>query len=291
MMPLVAVLGASGVYGRHLLPRLVAVGYRVRALVRRPEVAAVAAANGVELRAADIFDGESLCAGLAGCDVAINLATALPSPAKSGGDFALNDRVRREGVPIFLAACTKVGVSRVIQQSIAMVHCGGGDVWATEESFFPRPADGIASQAIAAALDMEAKIREAALDWLILRGGLFYGPGTGFDDEWFARARNGKLRLPETGEGFVTLIHIADMATATLAALARWPSRRALIVSDSEPSRWRDLFGYVARVAGVPPPPPGGPARLPSFRVSNQRALEVLAWSPHYPNHRVGLAR
>jgi nucleoside-diphosphate-sugar epimerase len=156
---------------------------------------------------------------------------------------------------------------------------------------FPLPAGGAANQAIAAALDMETKVRETALDWLILRGGLFYGPGTGFDDDWFARARGGTLRLPEAGEDYVTLVHIADMAMATLAALARWPSRQALIVADSEPSRWRDLFGYIARAAGGPLPLPGGPARLPSFRVSNRRAAEVLAWSPHYPNHRVGLAR
>jgi len=36
MTSTVAVLGATGVYGRHLVPRLAAAGYRVRALVRAP---------------------------------------------------------------------------------------------------------------------------------------------------------------------------------------------------------------------------------------------------------------
>jgi uncharacterized protein YbjT (DUF2867 family) len=36
----IAVLGATGVYGRHLVPRLIAAGYRVRALVRRPRALA-----------------------------------------------------------------------------------------------------------------------------------------------------------------------------------------------------------------------------------------------------------
>ena len=40
----VAVLGANGVYGRHLTPRLVTAGFRVRAIVRRPEAAGVARA-------------------------------------------------------------------------------------------------------------------------------------------------------------------------------------------------------------------------------------------------------
>ena len=36
MAKTVVVLGASGVYGRHLIPRLSRAGYDVRALVRRP---------------------------------------------------------------------------------------------------------------------------------------------------------------------------------------------------------------------------------------------------------------
>ena len=116
-----------------------AAGYRVRALVRAPMSAAICKASGAEVHAADIFDGTSLRAGLKGCDVAINLATSLPSPAKSGGDFDLNDRVRREGVPIFLEACASAGVHRVIQQSIAMVHSGGGNAWADEDAIFPLP--------------------------------------------------------------------------------------------------------------------------------------------------------
>jgi uncharacterized protein YbjT (DUF2867 family) len=206
----VAVIGASGVYGRHLVPRMAAAGYRVRALVRTPASATISAACGAEVRAADIFDAASLRAGLEGCDVAINLATSLPSPAKAGGDFNLNDRLRREGVPIFLHACAGAGVPRVFQQSIAMVHCGGGDAWADETTAFPPPPESTAGRAIMAARDMEAAVAASALDWLVLRGALFYGPGTGFDDDWFARARAGKLQLPQTGEDYVTLVHIAD---------------------------------------------------------------------------------
>ena len=74
------------------------------------------------------------------------------------------------------------------------------------------------------------------------------------------RARpRGKLRLPGTGEDYVTLVHIADMADATVAALSRWPSRQSLIVADDAPSRWRDVFDYIATAVGGPPPMPGGP--------------------------------
>jgi len=286
----IAVLGATGVYGRHLVPRLVARGHRVRALVRRREAAGIAAACGAELHVADIFDAASLRAGLEGCDIGIDLATALPGPS-GRGDYATNDRVRREGVPIWVRACQDAGVPRMLQQSIAMVNGGAGRDWADEDTVSPPAQDGTAALAIAAALAMEDTVRQSDLDWTILRGGLFYGPGTGWDDDWFARARVGRLRLPAEGNDYVSLVHVADMAEATVAAIARWPSRQALIVADDRPARWQEIFSYVAAAVGGPEPQPGGRLGLPSFRVRNQRARDALAWAPFYADYRAGLAR
>ena len=289
----IAVLGASGVYGRHLLPRLVARGHRVRALVRRPEAADQARACGAELHAADIFDEASLAAGFTGCDVALNLATALRDGG-AGADFALNDRVRREGTPRFLAACRAAGVGRVVQQSIAMIHAAG-DAWADEDTPFADAAapagSAVAAAAITAMRDVETAVQRSPLDWLILRGGLFYGPGTAFDDRWFALARAGKLRLPGDGSDYVSLIHIADMAAATVAAIERGVSRRALIVADDAPARWREVLGFVAASIGAPPPPPGGRQGFPSWRVRNGRAREALGWAPLFADYRLGFAR
>lgn len=285
----VAVLGATGVYGRHLIPRLLASGYSVRALVRTPSSASSARACGAEVMQADIFDEASLKTGLFHCDVAINLATSLPSPTSQGGDFAKNDALRREGTPIWLRACRAASVPRVIQQSIAMVHAGGGATWSDEDSFHPAGEESIATAAISAARDMEMTVERSDLDWLILRGALFYGPGTGFDADWFARARAATLRLPGDGTDYVSLVHIADMAAATVAAIERWPSRRSLIVSDDSPAPWRDVLSHVCALAGVPPPVTGGRRLVPSFRVSNQRAREALQWSPRYPDYRSGL--
>jgi nucleoside-diphosphate-sugar epimerase len=57
----IAVLGANGVYARHLIPRLVAEGYEVRAVVRRPEAASAARAAGAIVMIADIFDVAQSC--------------------------------------------------------------------------------------------------------------------------------------------------------------------------------------------------------------------------------------
>lgn len=286
----IAVLGANGVYARHLIPRLANRGFRIRALVRRPEAAAVAVACGAEMHVADIFDGDTMRQALRGCDIGINLATSLPGPS-GRGDFAANDRLRREGVPVWLRACEDAGVPRVIQQSIGFVNAAGGDAWADEDTLVPPDLATPYGAANAAALDMEASVRASSLDWIILRGGLFYGPGTGYDDGWFERARAGRLRLPGDGIDFITLVHIADMAAATMAAVERWPSRQTLIVADDRPARWEEIFGYVAALAGATAPPPGGQLGFPSTRLRNQRARDTLDWAPGYPDYRAGLIR
>ncbi|MGE0502948.1 MAG: NAD-dependent epimerase/dehydratase family protein [Rhizobiaceae bacterium] len=289
MTETVAVFGANGVYGRHLVPRLLAAGFSVRAIVRRPEVAEALRLAGTEIGVADIFDPEALERALKGCDSCVNLATSLPGPS-GRGDFDTNDRVRREGVPLLIEACARAGVGRLVQQSISWVGAAG-ETLADESSVFEPPGDNVGSRAICTAQDMERSVQGSGLDWLILRGGLFYGPGTGFDEDWLARAKAGTLRLPGDGADFVSLIHIADMAVATVLALANWPSRQTLIVADDRPARWREVFAHVAAIAGGAQPEPGGRAGFPSFRMSNLRAKEVLGWAPAYPDYRAGLAR
>ena len=290
MTSTIAILGASGALGRHLTPRLAAAGYGVRALVRRMEAAGVARGCEVETRVADIFDAESLRAGLSGCDTCINLATSLPGPS-GRGNFDANDRVRREGIPILLDACEATGVARLLQQSIAMVGARGDIMVDAEIAAEVPEGDDVTARAFRATLAMEEAVKASRLDWIILRGGLFYGPGTGFDDDWFARAAAGKLRLPGDGSDFVSLVHIADMAAATVAALNAWPSRRTLIITDDLPARWRDVFGYIAKLSGALDPQPGGRSGFPSFRMSNRRAREALNWSPRYGDYRSGLVR
>lgn len=286
----IAIVGANGVYGRHLVPRLVAAGHGVRALVRRPETALAARACGADVRAADIYDAVSLRTALAGCDACVNLATAVPGGPSGRGSAAANDRLRREGVPVLIEACRQAGTGRLLQQGICWVGAAGEEL-ADESHAFEGEEDTPRMAAIRAAQAMEDAVRGSRLDWAILRGGLFYGPGTGAEEGWFARAATGELRLPGDGSDFATFVHVADMAAATAAAIAAWPSRQTLIVADDTPLRWRALFAHVAALAGAETPPEGDPVRFPSFRMSNRRAREVLGWTPRYPDVRCGLAR
>lgn len=196
----------------------------------------------------------------------------------------MNDRIRRESIATLVAACRAVGAPRLIQHGIAMVHAGGG------EALLDERAPAHVGPTTASATEMEALVRDSGLNHLILRGGLFYGPGTGREAQWLAAARIGALTIPGDGSDFASLIHVADMAEATAMAVDAHAARGALLVVDDHPVRWRDLFSHVAKLAGAVDPGTGAPVRLASFRCSNEAARAALDWRPFHADYRVGLA-
>jgi nucleoside-diphosphate-sugar epimerase len=118
--------------------------------------------------------------------------------------------------------------------------------------------------------------------WCILRGGRFVGPGT-FEENTVADLRNGTRIITGTGQNFVSLIHVGDMATATLAALLHAPHRSIFNVVD-EPMREGDYLDQLADAIGVGRPPRNTALPTPpSWRCSNQAARSDLDWSPTHP--------
>jgi nucleoside-diphosphate-sugar epimerase len=279
----IAVIGASGVYGRNLVPRLLGRGHLVRAVLRRVDAPAAVALGriGADLRRADILDADSLAPAITGCDMAVHIATAVPRPG-AAADWARNDRIRREGTENLIAACKAHGVGRYIQQSIAHLMADGAALVDEEVALRPGPSTG-------SAVAMEELVRGSGLEWCILRGGAFYGPGTGRDDGWRAQAAQGRLQMPGDGGGYISPIHVADMAAATVAAIETWHAGRVFAVVDDRPASHAEILGFVAALAGAPPPAAGGPAGLPSFRVSNARIRAALGWAPFYASYREGL--
>lgn len=278
----IAVIGATGVLGRHLVPRLIERGHAVCATARKEADLERLKRLGAEAVAADIFDQPGLRAALVHCDAAIHAATSIPKTT-GGGDWAVNDRIRREGTANLIDACRAERVRRYVQQSVAMLHIASDARPQTED-------DPIAAyDRIRSAVDMEQLVRAAPLDWCIVRGGAFYGPGTGRAEAWRGQARGGVLVLPGDGNGFLSLIHVADMAAAMVAVVERGQAGNVYIAADDQPATYRDLLGYVAALEGAPVPSSGGPILLPSFRVSNAK-LKTLGWAPAYSSFRAGLA-
>jgi len=256
----IAVPGATGAAGRTFVAR------------------AQAAGHSLVTRRTDIFDRSALATLLDGCDAVVNLATSIPKPG-GRGDWAVNDRIRREGTANVLAVAEETGVKVVLQQSVAMLHCVGDDRQQTEDD----PIEGYG--VLVSAAHMEALVRASPLDARLVRGGLFYGPGTDREANWLAEVRNAAFRIPGDGTAWLSPVHVEDYADALLAVLERGRPREAYIACDDAPLRLRDLYAHIAAGAGLPPPAAGGPQRMRSFRTTNAR-LRSLGWRPAHPAFR-----
>ncbi len=282
----VAVAGSTGVLGRALIPLLREHGYSVRAIVRSPEKAREVLPQGIEIAAGDLLDPhikQQLPALLEECEAVIHIATAIPRDMRAPHAWDANNRLRTDGVRILLQAALKAGARHYLQQSITMAYPDRGDEWITED--VPLDTSPARAEVNATVIAMEDLVRTLATDrlrWCILRGGRFVGPGT-FEENTVTDLRNGTRVIAGNGLNFLSLIHVADMATAVLAALERAPDRSIFNVVD-EPLREGEYLDRLANAIGVGRPPRDTTKpNPPSWRCSNQAARSILQWAPIHP--------
>jgi nucleoside-diphosphate-sugar epimerase len=279
----VAIVGATGVLGRSLVPRLIAEEHIVRALARSPERAAALAAQGVEPVLGDLLAPDAadrLPALVAGCDVVIHTATAIPADSRLPGAWDANTRLRTEGTRLLLAAALQAGVEAYIQQSIVMAYPDSAHHWLDEAT--PLDTSPARAGVVGPVEIMEGLVRAVdpeQVRWVILRGGALVGPGTA-QDQTIARLQAGTEVVPCDGRNFLSPVHVADMAEAVLLALQRAPAGSIFNVCD-EPIRQGDYEDRLAALIGASPPPrdPTRPCP-PSWRCSNYAARTTLAWEP-----------
>ncbi len=279
----VAVVGSTGVLGRALIPLLLEHGYVVRALVR-----SLAKARDVLPPEAELVEGDLLApdieqqlpAFLENCEAVLHIATAIPSNMSAPHAWDANTRLRTDGVRVLLQAALKAGARQYLQQSITMAYPDHGDEWITED--MPLDTTPARAEVNATVIAMEDLVRTLATDrlrWCILRGGRFVGPGT-FAENTVAELRNGTRVIAGMGQNFLSLIHVADMATAVVAALTDAPERSVFNVVD-EPLREGEYLDRLADAIGAGRPPRSAALPTPpSWRCSNQAARSILHWAP-----------
>jgi nucleoside-diphosphate-sugar epimerase len=279
----VTVLGATGVLGRQVVPRLIEHGHQVIAVVRREEQIPILGRIGVKASLGDILEPKTLLSATRGTDAALHLATSIPRRSDAQ-DWSVNDRIRRQGTENLVAAAQANRLSRYIQQSITLLYGDHGKEVVDETATIqPNPITQ-------SAVDMEATVRASSLEWVILRGGLFYGPGTGSEEGWRSSVRQEGFGLPGDGSGMLSLIHVVDMARAVVLALEGNEQAGIFNVVDDIPVSASQLYEFVAWQEGVPGPKPGGPQFLPSLACTSKCIKKALAWEPAYPSFRSGLA-
>jgi nucleoside-diphosphate-sugar epimerase len=177
--------GATGAIGRRLVPLLLRAGHEITGTTRSADKATELERAGVSPAVLDVFDAQAVMAAVEAArpEVMIHQLTDLPHEFDEAGivaSYSRNARIRSEGTRNLLAAAQAASAARFIVQSIAFAYSPG---WEPHPESDPlNLADPKRAVTVKGAADMEQQVLTAsALDGILLRYGLLYGPGTWYE--------------------------------------------------------------------------------------------------------------
>jgi nucleoside-diphosphate-sugar epimerase len=229
-----AVTGATGFVGGHLLDAAAEAGHRVAALARRPQQPRPV----VEWIAGSLDDRPALDRLVAGADAVIHVAGVVNAPDAAG--FEAGNVL---GTGAVLAAAEKAGVQRFVHIS---------SLAAREPNLSQYGASKARSEALVAA---------SPLSTAIVRPPAIYGPGDHELLALFKMAKRGFILLPPAGR--LSLLHAADLARLLLALADAAATKGITEPDDGQPDGWThrefgDLVGHavgrMVRRASMPAP-------------------------------------
>jgi nucleoside-diphosphate-sugar epimerase len=307
----VFVAGATGALGKQLVPMLVARGHEVTGMTRTPEKEALIRGMGARPVVADGLDPEAVAQAVAAAEpeVVVNQLTAIDATKFSRSldkMFSTTNRLRTEGNDHLLAAARAVGARRFVAQSFAgwPYERSGGPVKTEDDPLEASPPKTV-SQTLGGIRHLEEAVTGAeGIEGLALRYGGFYGPGTSIalnpDGEQVTMMRKGRLPIIGDGGGIWSLVHIADAASATAAAVERGAAG-VYNVADDEPAPIAVILPELAQVIGSKPPRriprwlgrlvagEGMTTMMTEIRgASSEKAKRELGWKLRYPSWRQG---
>jgi nucleoside-diphosphate-sugar epimerase len=282
----VAVIGATGVIGRSVVPTLVEAGHDVVGLARTPEKARLLGRLGAAASPATSMAHDQLVEVFAGADAVCNFANHAPVGLATVRPHAwrANDRLRTEGVRRVVEAAREARVRRVVQESVSFLYADQGDATVTEQS----------PLAITPATE-PASVGESIVQGYSCgsRAGVVLRLGTVIGDDASTRvqgrsARHGHALGLGSPHGWAHVVHVDDMGRAVLAALGvpsgiynvgAEPVRRADLMAGFASAAGRDGVDFVGpllrRLGGVRLEPLGR-----SLRVSSQLFASMSGWIP-----------
>lgn len=297
--PLIALTGATGFIGRHLLRELPKRGYRVRVLVRRPTALPPEATSAV---IGDLAAPRNLSDALRGVDAVIHSAGL--AHAMSGLPEDDYRTINTEATIALARAAERAGARRFVFLSSIRAQTGPVANDVLTEADQPRPTDAYGRSKLAA----EEGLAGLGLDWVALRPALVYGPGVKGNMQALVRLAQRPLPLPfgsfHSPRSLIGLDNLAEAVDLVLRTAQ--PLRRPLIVADPEPvtvativAALRQGFGRAPGLLPVPLPFVALAARLAGQAEAYERlagtlvaspaALMSLGWTPPVAT-RAGLA-
>jgi nucleoside-diphosphate-sugar epimerase len=289
----VLLAGASGVLGRHVTQVLTAAGHRVLGLGRSSR-------NDL---AADLMDRDGVLRAVDGvaADVVVHAATALRRPAMRHSAMFATDDLRIAGTRHLIDAAKATGARLFIGENIVFGYGyrDFGDRLLTEADPFGVPSgDRNVDRHLAGMRLKEELPVEAGLDSISLRYGLFYGPGG--TDTIVDMLRRRQLPITDDAGRALAWVHLADAASAVLAAMERGRPGEAYNIVDESRLGFSGMVRAVAEAAGAP-----RPFKVPrwvtnvapyvhlmtsvNLRVSTDKARRELGWKPMFATVADGL--
>ncbi|UOE62430.1 NAD(P)-dependent oxidoreductase [Priestia filamentosa] len=276
----IIVAGGTGVIGLSMLPKLVREGHEVFAMTKDSKANKFLKEVGVTPIQADAFDSDAVLVAFQKVqpEVLIHQLTSLGSV-----NLEDNAKIRIIGTRNLVDASKAVGVKKIIAQSLAFVYEPGStpateDVPLDFEAPNPRKinVNGVAS--------LESAVTELP-EYVILRYGLLYGPGTWYDKEEMIGQQVLKGEVKAT-DSITSFLHIEDAAQSAVEAL-KWPSGPINIVDD-EPASGKEWLPVFASVIGAPEPEKEDGSERGERGASNAKAKKEYGWTPIYPTWRTG---
>ena len=232
----VAVTGATGFIGGHLVRRLAEAGYRVRVLTRRLPVSPIIGNRAVEAVIGGLEDTDSLSELLGEADAVIHAAGLIKASSRDAF-FAVNVA----GVRRLAEAATRqpTPLRFVLLSSLAARE--------------PQLSDYAASKrAGETALTQSA----GALAWTIVRPPVVYGPGDRETLALFRASKRGLVPIPAGAGARISMVHVDDLAGAVLAVMTSEAAvGRTLEVDDGQLGgySWEQLAAAAGIVLGTEP--------------------------------------
>jgi len=286
----VIVTGGAGFIGSHVTDRLLADGHAVTVLDnlstgRRELVNRAAPLVVCDIRSERLDDVFAEARANAVVHVAAQAAVS-----RSVTDPVLDASVNIIGTITLLEACRRAGVRRIVYTSTGGAAYGDTEVLPTPEDHPTRATSPYGVSKTSAERYLECWAGLTGGHPLTLRLANVYGPrqnplGEAGVIAIFAHRLLRAEPCIVNGDGEQTrdYVYVEDVADAAARALAQPETTGVVNISTGVETTVNEIYGRLARAAGVKRPPQHGPARQGEQRRSvldAARAKRVLGWAP-----------
>jgi nucleoside-diphosphate-sugar epimerase len=244
--PVIALTGATGFIGRHLLGDLQRRGYRVRVLLRRPSTLPPVADSAV---VGDLTAPRNMAAALEGVEAVIHSAGLAHTMTGTPED---DYRVLNTEATVALArAAKRAGARRFVFLSSIRAQSGPTNESVLTEDMEAEPTDAYGRSK----RDAERGLADLDIDWVALRPVLVYGLGVKGNMATLLALARSRLPLPVGGlKARRSLLALNNLGAAVDTVLrTEAPLRRPYIVADDEVLTVAEILAHLRAGLGRRP--------------------------------------